>query len=36
MCHRSEAAARPVKDLSTVYDVGDLVKAIVLKVSDDA
>eukprot|EP00903_Cladosiphon_okamuranus_P010099 g9564.t2 len=32
MCHRSEAAERSIKDLSTVYDVGDLVKAVVLKV----
>lgn len=32
MCHRTEAAERPIKDLTTVYDVGDLVKAVVLKV----
>lgn len=32
MCHRSEAAERPIKDLSTFYEVGDLVKAVVLKV----
>lgn len=33
MCHRSEAAERSIKNLSTFYDVGDLVKAVVLKVT---
>lgn len=33
MCHRSEASEHLIKDLSTVYDVGDLVKAVVLKVN---
>lgn len=33
MCHRSQAADRTIKDLTKVYDEGDLVKAIVLKVN---
>lgn len=33
MCHRSQASERFLKDLSKVYDVGDLVKAVVLKVT---
>ena len=33
MCHRSQAADQKMKDLTEVYDEGDLVKAIVLKVS---
>lgn len=32
MCHRSQAAEKAIKDLTTVYDEGDLVKAVVLKV----
>lgn len=32
MCHRSQAADGHVKDLTTMYDEGDLVKAMVLKV----
>lgn len=32
MCHRSEAADVKIKDLTQVYDEGDLVKAVVLKV----
>lgn len=32
MCHRKEAANGEIKDLTTVYDDGDLVKAVVLKV----
>ncbi|CAM9425382.1 unnamed protein product, partial [Ectocarpus sp. 8 AP-2014] len=33
MCHRSEAADETIDDLTQVYDEGDLVKAVVLKVS---
>lgn len=33
MCHRSEAADQAINDLTGVYEVGDLVKAVVLKVS---
>lgn len=33
MCHRSEAADVKIKDLTQVYDEGDLVKAVVLKVN---
>ncbi len=33
MCHRSEAADHSIKDLTGVYEVGDLVKAVILKVS---
>lgn len=32
MCHRSQAADHELKTLTGVYDVGDLVKAVVLKV----
>lgn len=32
MCHRSEAADETIEDLTQVYDEGDLVKAVVLKV----
>lgn len=35
MCHRTEAADQKIDDLTTVYDQGDLVKAIVLSVSHD-
>lgn len=33
MCHRSQAADKAIKDLTQVYEEGDLVKAVVLKVS---
>lgn len=35
MCHRSQAADGKIKDLTQVYDEGDLVKAVVLKVKYD-
>ncbi|CAM9211625.1 unnamed protein product, partial [Ectocarpus sp. 12 AP-2014] len=33
MCHRAEAADETIDDLTHVYDEGDLVKAVVLKVN---
>lgn len=32
MCHRSEASDEEVNDLTGLYEEGDLVKALVLKV----
>ncbi|KAM7202265.1 hypothetical protein V8F20_004432 [Naviculisporaceae sp. PSN 640] len=36
LCHRSEMADKPVKDAKTLYNAGDAVKAIVLKVDRNA
>lgn len=36
MCHRSQAADKAIKDLTQVYEEGDLVKAVVLKVGNKA
>lgn len=33
MAHRSEAADHSIEDMTSVFEVGDRVKAVVLKVS---